>query len=474
MLKTQKKSLAVLSGTLLTAAMLSACGSNNNNGAASASPSAAEPSAAEPSATASASASAPASSAAASPSASTESERYEKPVTLKLLIDNQTSTEGIKAITDEIEKRYNIKTEFDLRPGGGEGDNLVKTKLATGEMDDLNFYNAGSLFKSLQPEKYFLDLTDEPFMDNVVDSFKPTVSVNGRVYAGPSGSSQAGAWLYNKKVYAELGLSVPKTWDELKANNEKIKAAGKTAVIGSYKDSWTSQLILLADQFNVQAAAPTFADDFTAGTAKFATTPAALRSFEKLAEMKPYLNKDYLSTTYDQALKMLVDGTGVQYPMLTFALSNIFATYPDKIDDIGVFAQPGDSADSNGLTVWMPAAISIYKDGKNVEAAKKWLAFFDTPEAMALMAAKAKPEGPYVIKGAALPDDAYGGVKDMLPYFDSNNNAPALEFLSPLKGPNLPQITVEAGSGMKSPEDSAKAYDKDVEKQAKQLGLAGW
>lgn len=451
--KKTKKTILALTGALLVTSALTACGSSTKEDDTKTTTTT------ETSTTA---------------TDGTTSERYAEPVTLKLLIDNQTSTEGIKAVADEIEKRYNIKTEFDLRPGSGEGDNLVKTKLATGEMDDLSFYNAGSLFKALKPEKYFLDVTNEPFMQNVMESFLPTVSVDGKVYAAPSGASQAGAWLYNKKVYADLGLSVPKTWDELKANNEKIKAAGKTAVIGSYKDGWTSQLIVLADYANVQADAPTFAEDFTNNKAKFADTPAALRSFQKLSEMTPYMNKDYLSTTYDQALKMLVDGTGVQYPMLTFALSNIFATYPDAIDNIGVFAQPADSADKTALTVWMPAAISIYKDGKNVEAAKKWLNFFASPEGMAIQATKAKPEGPYVIKGAQLPDDAYAGVKEMMPYFDNGNNAPALEFLSPLKGPNLPQLTVEVGAGMKSAEDNAKAYDKDVEKQAKQLGIQGW
>ncbi|GAA3331430.1 hypothetical protein GCM10020331_087990 [Ectobacillus funiculus] len=42
---------------------------------------------------------------------------------------------------------------------------------------------------------------------------------------------------------------------------------------------------------------------------------------------------------------MLVDGTGVQYPIISFALANIATLYPDKVDDIGFFPQPGDSAD---------------------------------------------------------------------------------------------------------------------------------
>ena len=50
----------------------------------------------------------------------------------------------------------------------------------------------------------------------------------------------------------------------------------------------------------------------------------------------------------------------------------------------------------------------------------------------------------------------------------------ALEFLSPIKGPSLEQITVEVGSGIRKPADGAALYDEDVRKQAMQLGIAGW
>jgi raffinose/stachyose/melibiose transport system substrate-binding protein len=38
----------------------------------------------------------------------------------------------------------------------------------------------------------------------------------------------------------------------------------------------------------------------------------------------------------------------------------------------------------------------------------------------------------------------------------------------------LEQITVEVGSGLKSAAEGAALYDKDVKKQAQQLGLPGW
>ena len=75
---------------------------------------------------------------------------------------------------------------------------------------------------------------------------------------------------------------MPTTWAEFVANNDKIKAAGITPVVTTYKDTWTSQLFVLADYYNVQAAVPTFAADYTANKVKYAATPAALAGFQHL------------------------------------------------------------------------------------------------------------------------------------------------------------------------------------------------
>ena len=81
-------------------------------------------------------------------------------------------------------------------------------------MTDVFFYNAGSLLQALNPSKTLVDLTNEPFMKNVDDAFKQTVAQNGQVFGVPSQTAMGGGILYNKKVYKQLGLSVPKTWDQ--------------------------------------------------------------------------------------------------------------------------------------------------------------------------------------------------------------------------------------------------------------------
>jgi raffinose/stachyose/melibiose transport system substrate-binding protein len=372
----------------------------------------------------------------------------------------------------------NIHVEYETRPGGADGDNIVKTRLATGEMSDVFFYNSGSLFQALNPEQNLVDLTNEPWQENVLDSFKPTVTApDGTIRGAPNGTAMGGGILYNKPIYQELGLSVPKTWDEFMANNEKIKAAGKVPVIQSFGATWTSQLFVLGDFFNVQAAVPNFAADYTANKAKFATTPAALKGFEHQEEVfkAGYLNDDFAAATFEEGAVKLATGEGAHYPMLTFALSTIQQLAPENLDDVGFFAMPGDDASKNGLTVWMPAGVYIPTTTKHLDEAKKFVAFIASTDGCKAEIDAVGASGPFLIKGCTLPDTVAPAVADLQSYFQQDGTtAPALEFVSPVKGPSLEQITVEVGSGIRSAADGAALYDQDVQKQAQQLGLPGW
>jgi raffinose/stachyose/melibiose transport system substrate-binding protein len=389
---------------------------------------------------------------------------------------NAETTKAFEALTKAYTaKNPDVTFELENRPGGAEGDNLVKTRLSTGEMTDIFQYNSGSLFQALNPTQNLADLSD--IQGGVVDSFKPVVtSTDGMVRGVPFGAAMGGGIYYNKPIYKELGLSVPKTWAEFMANNEKIKAAGKVAVAQTYKDTWTSQLFVLADFYNVQAANPSFAADYTANKAKYATTPAAMKGFDYLEQVNKagYLNADFGAAIFDDGVRMVANGEAAHFPMLTFALGNIKQNFPDKVNDVGFFAQPGDDAAKNGLTVWMPSGVYVSAKSANIDAAKKFLAFVASPEGCKLMQDANGATGPYLIKDCGLPTDVPPSVADMLPYFQAGMTAPALEFVSPIKGPNLEQLTVEVGSGIRPAAEAAALYDKDVEKQAKQLGLPNW
>jgi len=400
------------------------------------------------------------------------------PVTLTYLTDDSEPSQArANALVDAYMALHpNVTINIELRPQGAEGDTVVKTRLATGEMTDLFFYNSGSQLQGAHPADTLVDLSNEPFMANVVDSYFPVVSQNGGVFGVPTETGMAGGILYNKKIYADLGLSVPKTWAEFESNNEAIKAAGIAPVIATFGDTWTSQLFVLADYYNVAQAVPTFAEDYTGNKAKYATTPAAMQGFNYLQEgfEKGWWQKDYATTKFEQGLKLLADGEGAHYPMLTFAFSTIATNSPDKVNDIGFFAVPGTDASSNGATIWMPAATYIPKTSQHRAEAIEFLAFIASTDGVNALTAAVAPGGPYLIKGATLPDNVLPGVKDIVAYIDSGNSAPALEFLSPIKGPALEQLCVAVATGQMTAAEAAAAYDLDVEKQAQQLGIPGW
>ncbi|RWX74694.1 extracellular solute-binding protein [Neorhizobium lilium] len=398
--------------------------------------------------------------------------------TLSFLIDNGPDTlVAAEALVEAYAAKHpDITIEIDQRPGGGEGDNTIKTRLATGEMADIFLYNAGSLFQVLKPEQTLHDIAGLPALANIAETFKSVSSAGGKAYGVPFGTSMVGGIFYNKKIYRDLGLSVPKTWAEFMANNEKIKAAGKVALVQTYRDSWTSQILVLSDYYNLQASVPDFATQYTANKAKYATTPAALKSFERLKDVHDagILNEDFGAASYDDGLYVLANGDAAHYPMLSLAIGALQQNHPESLADIGFFAQPSDDASVNGLTVWMPPALYIPASSQHVDDAKGFLDFVGSVEGCKVLMGVNTVQGPSLIKGCDLPADVPPAVTDMLPYFKDGRTAPALEYLSPIKGPNLQQITVEVGSGMRLPADAAAMYDDDVRKQAQQLGIPNW
>lgn len=402
-------------------------------------------------------------------------ESSEKPyegVKITFMKDTASTSDGVEAVIDLAKEKLGLEVELELIPSGAEGDNLIRTKLASGDMPDLMSYNSGSLFYALNPEEYFMDLSNEPFIEKLDENFVKATSVNGKAFGIPLFASQAGAIVYYKPIYEELGLKIPKTWDEFLENCDKIKEAGKVAMIGTAGDAWTAQLIFFGDNYNALKKVPEFPEKFDAGEMKFATTPAMVESFNKYADLYDYYNEDYLAATYNDGCDMIATGQGAHWPALTQVLSNIESLYPDAMDDIGVFGIPGDDPDDMGLTLWMPNGIYASKDTKEPEAVKAFMDLYVSQEGLDTYFAVEKPIGPVVVKGYEMPDDVCSAVKDdMMAYVNAGKTYPVLDNLVQVKGLECPNICVEAMMGEITGEEAAAAYDEDCKKQAIQMGL---
>jgi raffinose/stachyose/melibiose transport system substrate-binding protein len=402
-------------------------------------------------------------------------------VTITFLHGNtDTEVASAKAVIEAFQAANpNITVKSDSRPGGSEGDNLVKTRLATGDMSEVFIYNNGSLLAALKPAQNLLPMDDQPWAGKLNKTYQDSTTVDGKLYGAPWGTAQGGAVLYNIPMYKKLGLQIPKTWDEFMKNNEAIKKDGSAAPVEqSYGETWTSQLFVLGDYHNVEAAVPTFAADYTAGKSKYANTPAAQAGFQHIQEVHEagYFNKDFASAKLNDGIKAVATGSAVHYPQLGGVSANIENVAPGKSKDVGFFPLPGDDASKNGMTIWPGNGLYIPKsvEGDKLEAAKKFAAFVASQPGCDAYAMGTPPTGPFLTSDCKLPADVSQIAKDTQAAIESGTASPALEFKSPIKGPSLEQICIQVGTGQVDGKKGAELYDQDVKKQAQQLGLPGW
>ncbi len=382
------------------------------------------------------------------------------------------------ALVAAFQKEYpNIRTTLTVAPAGVLQPHAVSTMLQNQTMADVFSYYAGSLFQSINPTANLTNMAGEPWTRTVVRSFFPSVSIGSAIYGAPIGGTVGGGILYNKDVYAKLKLKIPLTWAQFMANNKIIKNAGIIPVVETFGDPWTAQMLILGDAYNLLKAYPAFPDLYTSNRVAMATTPMALEGFQHLEEIfqTQNMNSDYKTATQSQGLKYLATGQAAHYPMLSLAESKLRTSFPNQVNDIGMFAEPGPTSSINGLTVWMPDALYIPKSAKNPGAAKKFVAFAVSPKGVAAMRRADPNSGPYLIKHLKTDAHASSISKDIINYLKlPNGSAPALEFLTPVKGPNMPAIAVQVGAGALSAIAGATAYDADVRAESNRIGLPGW
>ena len=156
---------------------------------------------------------------------------------------------GWEALSDYIDQNADdlgFRLKIDIIAGGGEGEELVRAKFATGDLPDLLQtygpkwldHNAGVLDQIVPLEN--VDMS-EYSQDQLEEGH---YIYNGQLYAVPMDSTSLVGIFYNKDVFAEAGIEkAPTTWDEFLDCCEKLKAIGVTPLYYSGADTWTLQCI---------------------------------------------------------------------------------------------------------------------------------------------------------------------------------------------------------------------------------------
>jgi raffinose/stachyose/melibiose transport system substrate-binding protein len=128
-------------------------------------------------------------------------------------------------------------------PGADTAPQILKTRLATGDVPDVFSLHAGNDIPPFYKAGYLPDLSDQPFAAKLIEGIKSLVSVDGKVVAVPL-ESVAWGYLYNKKMFNDLGLKPPATLLEMKTVVKKLQDNKIKPFLLAYKEAWIPQLFL--------------------------------------------------------------------------------------------------------------------------------------------------------------------------------------------------------------------------------------
>ena len=78
-------------------------------------------------------------------------------------------------------------------------------------MTDMVVVTPGSVLETLNPTEYFMDISEEEWVDKLDDEYKKTVTLDGETFGVPFASSKCGTVIYSKPLYEKYNLEVQKT-----------------------------------------------------------------------------------------------------------------------------------------------------------------------------------------------------------------------------------------------------------------------
>lgn len=203
-------------------------------------------------------------------------------------------------------------------------------------------------------------LKDLGVTDDVIPGAVSTLrTLDGGAFIGlPSEMDIEGLW-YNKKMFADHGVAVPKTWNDLSQAAETLKAAGITPFAASGIEGWP--LTRFLSSYIYRALGPDAMKDVVNGSAKL-TDPPYVAAAQQLATFGKdgFFSTGLESIDYDTAIAQFLGGETAMMYMGSWVLENINDPTLNKIgaDNIGLMQMPAVDGGKGGATEW-PSSVGI-------------------------------------------------------------------------------------------------------------------
>lgn len=224
------------------------------------------------------------------------------------------------------------------------------------------------------------DLLENGQENEFVPGTTEAYAVGGKVYALPLEFNIAPVF-YNKRIFAEHGLSKPETYEDFKHVVETLANNGVTPIALGNRDRWPGSLwyMYLGDRY----AGASAIRDAVERNSRF-NVPGlveAARQIQVLVDMNAF-NKGFNGISAEEAKTAFINGRAAMYLMGTWELPNLIMSpgVPEEFKgNVGYFKFPLIVEGKSDINSWVGGpgvGLFVAEDSKVKEEAKQFVRYF--------------------------------------------------------------------------------------------------
>ncbi|GCE78233.1 ABC transporter substrate-binding protein [Cellulomonas biazotea] len=287
----------------------------------------------------------------------------------------------------------------------------LRTRLVKDDVPDVLTLNGNGTFGEFASAGIFEDFADDPVLDTINPGYVDIVQALGESEPGavngiPFAANASGV-LYNEELFAEVGVEVPTTWDELIAAAQTFEAAGVTPFYGMLGEAWTPQAPLAP--LTAQTAPEGFFEDRFAERTTFAE--GWRTAIDELGELFQYTQPDPGASGYQEGTRAFAEGKSAMLLLGSYAVPQIRTFEPDFT--VGSFALPATNDPAKTTLVsGVDVLVTAGAGGAHPEESQRFIEFLLQPDVVQAYS-EAQVAIP-AIEGAANTDPALAGVQEYI------------------------------------------------------------
>ena len=274
----------------------------------------------------------------------TESKEEQKKITLSILAGQSTSDAGTEDMIEEtIQEHFpQVELQWECVDWGNGFYDRMRARLSSGDVPDIIigkgqdvdvYANAGILLPiEIQGEDLFYEEAAE------------TVKINGILYGLPYNAWYQGV-LYNKDIFQQYNLTIPKTKDDMEAIVLQLERKGITPFAGHFQESWKIGNLFMQSMIeNIFMKNPDWGDSFRAGIVSFSDSEEIQNCVHDIRYIYQHSFPNAISLSQSDSDRLFDEGMAAMYPGGCWSLQ--FANQSDKQYNYGIFPYPNEDGES--------------------------------------------------------------------------------------------------------------------------------